>query len=58
MAGLLAGLPALYANGLLSGIGKHLSLPKGFHSALHLLLSGCQFANQSIPDSRFWCALP
>ena len=38
MAGLLAGLPALCANGLLSGVGKHLSLPKGFYSALHLLL--------------------
>lgn len=38
MAGLLAGLPALCANGLLSGIGKHLSLPKGFYSALHMLL--------------------
>jgi hypothetical protein len=38
MAGLLTGLPALCANGLLSGVGKHLSLPKGFYSALHLLL--------------------
>ncbi len=39
MGGLLAGLPALCANGLLSGIGKHLSLPKGFYSCLHLLLT-------------------
>ena len=38
MAGLLAGLPALYANGLLSGLGKHFALPKGFYSALHILL--------------------
>ena len=38
MAGLLTGLPALCANGLLSGVGKHLSLPKGFYSALHILL--------------------
>ena len=39
MAGLLAGLPALCANGLFSGLGKHLSLPKGFYSALHILLT-------------------
>src|ERR1035437_1127119 len=39
MAGLLAGLPALCANGLFSGFGKHLSLPKGFYSALHILLT-------------------
>jgi len=38
MAGLLAGLPALHANGLLSGLGKHFALPKGFYSALHILL--------------------
>jgi hypothetical protein len=38
MVGLLTGLPALCANGLLSGIGKHLSLPKGYYSALHILL--------------------
>lgn len=39
MGGLLAGLPALCANGLLSGIGKHLTLPKGFYSCLHILLT-------------------
>ena len=39
MAGLLAGLPALCANGLFSGLDKHLSLPKGFYSALHILLT-------------------
>jgi hypothetical protein len=39
MAGLLAGLPALCANGLLSGLDKHLSLPKGFYSALHILMT-------------------
>lgn len=39
MAGLLAGLPALCANGLLSGIGSYLKLPKGFYSALHILLT-------------------
>jgi hypothetical protein len=38
MGGLLAGLPALCANGLLSGLGKHLALPQGFYSALHILL--------------------
>ena len=39
MGGLLAGLPALCANGLLSGLDKHLSLPKGFYSALHILMT-------------------
>ena len=38
MAGVLAGLPALCANGLLSGLGRHLRLPAGFYSALHILL--------------------
>ena len=26
------------ANGLLSGLGKHLSLPKGFYTGLHILV--------------------
>ena len=39
MGGLLAGLPALCANGLLSGLGRHLTLPKGFYSTLHILLT-------------------
>ena len=39
MAGLLTALPALCANGLLSGIGRHLELPKGFYSVLHILLT-------------------
>lgn len=38
MAGVLAGLPALCANGLLSGLGRHLQLAAGFYSALHILL--------------------
>lgn len=38
MGGLLGGLPALCANGLLSGLDRHLALPKGFYSALHLLV--------------------
>ncbi len=38
MGGLLAGMPSLCANGLLSGIGKHLKLPAGFYSCLHILL--------------------
>lgn len=38
MGGLLAGLPALCGNGLLSGLGRHLSLPNGFYSALHILI--------------------
>jgi len=37
MGGLLAGLPALCGNGLLSGIGKHLSLADGYYSVLHIL---------------------
>ncbi len=39
MGGVLAGLPALCANGLLSGLGRHLSLPKGYYSALHILMT-------------------
>ncbi len=39
MGGLLAGLPALCANGLLSGLGRHLYLPQGFYSALHILFT-------------------
>ncbi|MBF8248857.1 MAG: hypothetical protein HW374_1657 [Bacteroidetes bacterium] len=39
MGGLLAGLPALCANGLLSGIGKFLQLPRGFYGCLHILLT-------------------
>jgi hypothetical protein len=38
MGGLLAGLPALCANGLFSGLDKHLSLPKGFYTAMHILM--------------------
>ena len=38
LGGLLAGLPALCSNGLLSGLGRHLSLPSGFYSALHILV--------------------
>jgi hypothetical protein len=39
MGGLLTGLPALCDNGLLSGIGKHVKLPKGFYSCLHILVT-------------------
>ncbi|MFH1184009.1 MAG: hypothetical protein V1755_03080 [Chloroflexota bacterium] len=39
LGGVLAGLPALCANGLLSGLGKQLSLPRGFYSALHILIT-------------------
>jgi transposase-like protein len=38
MAGLLTGLPALCANGLLSGLGRYLRLAPGFYSALHILV--------------------
>jgi transposase-like protein len=37
MGGVLAGLPALCSNGLLSGLGRHLSLPAGYYTALHIL---------------------
>jgi len=37
LGGLLAGLPALCGNGLLSGLRRHLSLPDGFYSALHVV---------------------
>lgn len=37
LGGVLCGLPALSANGLFSGLGRHLSLPKGYYSALHIL---------------------
>jgi len=36
--GLLAGLPALCANGLFSGIDRYMKLPAGFYSCLHILL--------------------
>ncbi|MFZ2958940.1 MAG: putative transposase [Candidatus Ozemobacteraceae bacterium] len=39
MGAILVGLPALCANGLLSGIGKHIQLPDGFYSCLHILLT-------------------
>ena len=39
LGGLLAGLPALCANGLLTGIDRHLKLPAGFYSCLHILLT-------------------
>jgi hypothetical protein len=38
LGGMLTGLPALCANGLLSGIDKHLKLPNGFYSCLHILM--------------------
>ena len=37
MGGVLAGLPALCGNGLLSGLERHLSLPGGYYGALHIL---------------------
>ena len=37
LGGVLSGLPALCSNGLLSGLGRHLSLPDGYYSALHIL---------------------
>jgi transposase-like protein len=35
--GVLAGLPALCSNGLLSGLGRYVSLPGGYYNALHIL---------------------
>jgi len=37
MGGVLVGLPALCSNGLLSGLGRYLSLPAGYYSALQIL---------------------
>jgi hypothetical protein len=37
MGGVLAGLPALCSNGLLSGLERHLSLPAGYYNAMHIL---------------------
>ncbi|TVS21077.1 MAG: hypothetical protein EA424_00720 [Planctomycetaceae bacterium] len=37
LGGVLSGLPALCSNGLLSGLRRHLSLPDGYYSALHIL---------------------
>jgi len=37
MGGVLAGLPALCANGLFSGLGRHVSLPGGYYSAMQIL---------------------
>ena len=37
LGGVLAGLPALCGNGLLSGLGRHHTLPRGFYSALHVV---------------------
>lgn len=37
LGGVLCGLPALCANGLFSGLGRHLALPKGYYSAMHIL---------------------
>jgi len=39
LGGLLVGLPALCANGIFSGIGKHLNLARGFYSAVHILMT-------------------
>ena len=35
---MLTALPAWCANGLLSGLDRYLKLPKGFYSALHIVL--------------------
>ena len=37
LGGVLCGLPALCANGLFSGLDRHLTLPRGYYSALHIL---------------------
>ena len=53
LGGLLAGLPALCGNGLLSGLDRHLRLPKGFYSALHILITfGVHGAGTDSPARR------
>lgn len=37
LGGVLCGLPSLCANGLFSGLDRHLRLPAGFYGALHIL---------------------
>jgi len=37
LGGVLCGLPALCANGIFSGLDRHLSLPKGYYTARHIL---------------------
>ena len=37
LGGVLCGLPALCANGLFTGLERHLSLPKGYYTAMHIL---------------------
>jgi DNA-binding CsgD family transcriptional regulator len=37
LGGVLCGLPALCANGLFSGLDRHLSLPVGYYTAMHIL---------------------
>ncbi len=37
LGGLLVGLPALCDNGLLSGLERHLSMPRGYYTALHIV---------------------
>lgn len=37
LGGVLCGLPALCANGLFTGLDRHLSLPKGYYTAMHIL---------------------
>jgi len=38
MGSLLVGLPCLCGNGLLSGLERHLCLPSGFYSTMHILV--------------------
>ena len=37
LGGVLCGLPALCANGLFTGLDCHLTLPKGYYTAMHIL---------------------
>jgi transposase-like protein len=37
LGGVLCGLPALCSNGLFTGLERHLSLPKGYYTAMHIL---------------------
>lgn len=52
LGGVLAALPALEANGLFSGIGRHLRLPKGFYgiSSILMLLGFMALARVKRPE--------
>ena len=58
MAGLLVGLPALRANGPLTGLGKPLHLPNGFYGAPRILLTLGFMALARIRRPEGWRHVP